>query len=100
MPGSHSQKLRLRIALVCYSNIHKGSEASIRKCQTAELLALTHHKGELKHGVGLQSTGKHMVAGHTADLLGFRPNVHFSMELSATCLLGCTAYKQTKWERH
>lgn len=66
MPGTHAQKLWLRVALVCYSNIHKGSEASIRKCQIAELLALAHHRGELKCGVGLQSTGNHMVAEHTA----------------------------------
>lgn len=64
LPGSHARKLRLRVALVCDSNIHKGSEASIRKRQIAELLALTHHRGELERGVGLQSTGKHMVAGH------------------------------------
>lgn len=48
LPGSHAQKLRLRVALVCDSNIHKGSEASTRKYQIAELLALTHHRGELK----------------------------------------------------
>lgn len=58
LPGSHAGKLSLRLALVYGSNIHKGSEAMIRKCQIAELLALTHHRGEVKHGVGLQSTGK------------------------------------------
>lgn len=48
-----------------------GSEARIKKCQIAELLALTHHRGEVRHhGVGLQSTGKHRVAGHTVGLFG------------------------------
>lgn len=75
--------------------MHKESEASIKKLQIAELLALTHHKGELKHGVGLQSTGKHMVAGRNAGLLGFRPSVHFYMEFSATCFPEYTAHKQS-----
>lgn len=35
------------------------------------------------------------MAAHAASLLGFEPSVHFYTELSATCLLGCTVYKQT-----
>lgn len=46
LPGSHAGKQSLRLTLVCGSNIHKGSEARIRKCHVAELLALTHHRGE------------------------------------------------------
>lgn len=81
--------------------MHVGSEARITKCQNAELLAVTHHRGEVRHGgVGLQSTGKHRVAGHTVGLLGVRPSVHLYMELSATCFLGCTACKQRKRKKH
>lgn len=72
LPGSHAGKLSLRVALVCDSNIHKRSEERIRKCQIAELLALTHHRGEVK-----ESTGKHRTARPAAGLLGFRPSVHF-----------------------